>query len=214
MVNQIDHFMLAAPSLEEGEAWAEDTFGVCPAYGGEHLGLGTRNTLLSLGEVYLEIIVPDPTQDLAGTFGEKLSKLSEPGLVTWAVQGNLNEISAGLIANGMQSIGPKRTERRTAEGELLVWDLLFAIDGAHGLQMPFFIDWLDCPHPAAMNPYAGRFSSIQLTTLDANSLSRLLAGIDLDIEVTEGEPSMTVEIESNGLVKLTSNAETITLSLI
>ena len=106
LANIIDHFMFAAASLEAGMTWAEETFGVTPAYGGEHVGLGTRNTLLSLGDTYLEIIVPDSEQDLTGTFGEKLSRLPEPALVSWVVQGDLNEISARLSANGINLLDP------------------------------------------------------------------------------------------------------------
>ena len=61
MVNQNGHFMLAAASLEESEAWDEESFGVSPAYyGGEHLGLGKRYTSLLVGEVYLEDILAAP----------------------------------------------------------------------------------------------------------------------------------------------------------
>ena len=90
LANLIDQFMFAVASLEAGTTSAEETFGVTPAYGGEHVGLGTRNTLLSLGDTDLEIIVPDPEQDLIRMFCEKLSRLSEPALVAWAVQGDLN----------------------------------------------------------------------------------------------------------------------------
>ena len=52
--------MYAVASLDEGMEWAADTFGVPAAYGGEHVDLGTRNALLSLGSTYLEIIGPVP----------------------------------------------------------------------------------------------------------------------------------------------------------
>ena len=93
MNTRIDHFMYAFPSLEAGSAWAEGVFGVAPAYGGEHVGLGTRNALLSLDSAYLEIIVPDPAQSLGGTFGERLAALSDGGLVTWAAEGDRADLS-------------------------------------------------------------------------------------------------------------------------
>ena len=72
--------MYAVPSLNDGLSWAKDTFGVEPSYGGEHIGLGTRKALLSLGNSYLEIITPDATQPNKGTFGERLANLSEGAL--------------------------------------------------------------------------------------------------------------------------------------
>ena len=80
--------------------------------------------------------------------------------------------------------------------------------------MPFFIDWLDCPHPVTMNSEAGTFKSIRLRSPDSNGLSRALESVDLEIEVTEGKPAITVEIESRGLVMLTSPADTRALSVI
>ena len=85
----VDHLQyVTADVAATSEALAE-RLGVRPAGGGSHLGLGTRNTLLSLGEdVYLEVIGPDPQQDVqhpATRFP------AEPLLRGWAVQTRASE---------------------------------------------------------------------------------------------------------------------------
>ncbi len=214
MAARIDHFMYAVASLDDGIEWAGDTFGVAPAYGGEHVGLGTRNALMSLGSAYLEIIAPDPAQPVAGTLGEQFAGLTSGGLVTWAAEGDLSAIAAALSDCGVTTVGPNRTQRQTAEGELLVWELLFPSRSAHGMRMPFFIDWLQCPNPRDTNPVGGEFQSLTITTPDAADLQRTLAAIGLEVPVAEGEPALAVSIAArDGEVVLASTAETSRLSM-
>jgi len=205
----IDHFMYAAPSLDEGIAWATEVFDAAPAYGGEHVGLGTRNALLSLGDTYLEIIAPDPAQALDGTMGGRFAAMQSGGLVTWAARGDLNAIAAVLENLNIDCRGPSRTERKTAEGAVLVWDLLFPAAGQFGSRMPFFIDWLECPHPAHTNPVGGQFKQLTLSLPDPAGLQQVLAQLELDLTVAQGEPGLSLTIAtSNGEIELHSTAET------
>lgn len=210
MANRIDHFMYAVAALEDGIAWAADMFGVAPAYGGEHVGLGTRNALLSLGETYLEIIAPDPAQAPAAGLGQRFGELEEGGLVTWAVQGGLADIARRLNASGVETLGPNRTERRNAHGELLVWELLFPTRTAYGARMPFFIDWLACAHPSGTNPRGGEFRSLTIVDPDAAGLRKILGLIGLDeVTIVEGDPALSIDVETaKGTVTLSSTAET------
>ena len=209
---ELDHLMWGAPSLEEGVAEAERLFGVAPAPGGVHPGLGTQNALLSLGDrVYLEIIAPDPAQNLAGTFGERIAGLSECGLITWAAQASgLAGIAGRAAEMAVTARGPVPTERLTPDGDLLKWELLFL--GGHqfpGL-VPFFIDWLDTPHPATTNPVAGRFASLEISTPDAEELTVFFNGLGMSVPVQAAE---TVDISAvietdNGEVRLSKASGT------
>ena len=238
---KIDHFMYAVADLDEGMAWTEEVFGVAPAFGGSHEGLGTRNALLALragapkrrrassrrelagadgmgrntepargfgalDDTYLEIIAPDPVQSVESQMVTGMAAMSAGGLVTWAAQGDL-ALTKGLLEEaGIPSAGPVETRRRTADGGLLVWDLLFPQGGGYG--MPFFIDWRESPHPATTAPGGGELVSFAISSPEAAELGAVLAGLGLEVEVSEGEPEMTVAIKgAKGLVELVSTEE-------
>ena len=215
MSARIDHFMYAVPDMDRGIAWAADLFGVEPAYGGEHVGVGTRNALLSLGDTYLEIIAPDPQQSLSGNMGEKFAALSTGGLITWAVQGELASIASTLKQGGVKTRGPKRTERKTTDGTLLVWELLFPMDSRFGGRMPFFIDWLDCEHPSKTNPVAGELVGLSITSPQADELNQLFQSIGLEQSVEAAEEShLSVHIQTpGGALELASTDETRLISM-
>ena len=202
----IDHFMYAVSDLDDGMAWAEAAFGVAPIFGGSHEGLGTRNALLSLGDTYLEIIAPDPVQSVESQMVTGMTAMSAGGLVTWAAQGDLVATKGLLEEAGIPSTGPVETRRRTADGGLLVWDLLFPQGGGYG--MPFFIDWRESSHPATTTPVGGELASFAISTPDAGDLAAVLTGLGLGVEVAAGEPGMTVVIEgAKGPVELVSTEE-------
>ena len=203
---KLDHFMYAVADLDDGMAWADDAFGVAPVFGGSHEGLGTRNALLSLGDTYLEIIAPDPGQSVESPMVTGMTAMSDGGLVTWAAQGDLAMTKALLEEAGISSAGPVETRRRTAEGSLLVWDLLFPQGGGYG--MPFFIDWRESPHPASTTPVGGELASFGISTPGAGELGAVLAGLGLGVDVSDGEPEMTIVIKgAKGTVALLSTQE-------
>ena len=58
---RLDHLAIAAETLEEGVAWAQERLGVSFMAGGKHERFGTHNQLLGLADgLYLEVIAVDP----------------------------------------------------------------------------------------------------------------------------------------------------------
>lgn len=202
--------MYAVPDLDTGLAWAQSVFDAAPAHGGAHVGLGTRNALLSLGETYLELIAPDPAQDLTGTNGERFAALAAPGLVTWAACGDLSHAAEVLGARQIETSGPRRTRRATPDGGMLEWDLLFHRAAELGGLLPFGIDWLECAHPATTNPRGGTLQQVRISTPDAAELGAILAAMRIDVQVSSGERAFEVDVAAGGgIVTLAGTAETL-----
>ncbi len=55
-----DHIAVSATTLAEGVAHVEAALGLPLAGGGQHPHMATHNRLLGLGDLYLEVIAPDP----------------------------------------------------------------------------------------------------------------------------------------------------------
>lgn len=216
MTLTIDHLMWGAPDLALGVAEAQKLFGVEPAPGGAHPGLGTRNALLGLGDsVYLEIIAPDPDQDLRGTLGKRLQTLDDCALVTWAAGcGDLPALANSSAAQGLKVRGPIRAQRQTLSGDLLEWELLFL--GGHEFPslVPFFIDWLQTPHPATQAAPAGQFLELVLRSPQHAELAAVLKGLDVSVRVENAAaPELEARIQVGGaVIALTSSAQTVGLS--
>ena len=178
----IDHLMWACADLDTGIARLADLTGITAAFSGSHTGQGTRNALLSLGgDCYLEIIAPDPEQTLQGTFGGRLAKLTSSGLLSWAIAcRNLARYRLELNHSGHFTTNVQTTTRENPAGEALTWQLLFVgqVPGA-----PFFIDWLDCAHPATTSPLGCKLKSLIVRAPDVSRLAPLVGKVDrLSIE--------------------------------
>src|SRR2546429_7923807 len=150
----LDHILLGCSDLERGIAFVEEHSSFRAAFGGVHPGRGTQNALLSLGtRRYLEIIAPDPHQNISDERAIKLKKLTEPRLVGWAAHpGDIQVLAADLAKSGVAAEGPTPGSRKRPNGSVLHWKTLNLKDDANGL-LPFFIEWsADSLHPSAEAP--------------------------------------------------------------
>lgn len=217
-MTQLDHIMYACPDLQTGIDEIYALTGVMPVMGGSHPGVGTRNALLSLdNHQYLEIIAPDPAQDLEGTTGQLLLDHGGTGIRSWAIAcdslANVQTLAAARNIGTRDIIDMSRT---TPDGIRLAWQLLFLTDP----HMPFFIDWLQSPHPALSTPTGCQLSAFHISashtsashTNDSHisatgpkTYQDFLSDLSLSIPVTEGENAFTAQLETpKGPVLLTT----------
>lgn len=200
MPNQLDHIVIAHPDLDLAMEEFADLTGCSPKYGGPHLGGGTHNALVSLGRsVYIELISPDPTQvnkDESSTqsnLGHRLTRVAGNTLLAWAIGSNSLDQMAGKYC-GITTAKPFDMARQQPNGETLHWRLMNLLH--HGLKgfAPFYIDWLDCVHPAATNPVAGEFVSLEITHTDQNLGA--LAADTIGVEFNTGSPNFVLNFNS------------------
>lgn len=202
-MTKLDHLMYAVPDLELGMQQIHELTGIEPIMGGSHPGVGTRNALLSFSaDQYLEIIAPDPEQNLAGTTGELLARNPNSGLRAWAVASD--DLAAVRDAAATQNVAARdiiNMARTTPDGVALAWQLLFL----HEPHWPFFIDWQNSPHPALTAPQGCQLSNFVVTTPDPQQYAALLAKLDLQVEVKEGTFGFSAKLTTpNGVVELPS----------
>lgn len=196
----VDHLVYAAPDLAEGVRIIEELLGVTATPGGQHLGLGTRNYLVSLGdEVYLEIIGPDPDQptpDRPRPFG--IDDLTEPRLVTWAAKGTgLAGLTASAAAAGMELGEVMEMSRRKPDGSLLTWELTSPFAPRADGVVPFLIDWLDSTHPADELPAGPRLVDFRIEHPEPEVIRTALDAIGSGVVVVESrEPGLVAWIRT------------------
>ena len=196
----LDHFILGCDDLDRGVAFVEQRTGVRAAFGGVHPGRGTRNALLSLGERrYLEIMAPDPAQNVApgapvpGSRPSQIAKLRElrePRLVGWAAHpGDLETFAARLRDARIEFEGPRAGSRQRPDGKILHWKTLALKDDKDGL-LPFFIEWsADSIHPSSDAPKGCKLTHFAVVTPNTGDLTKIAEPLQVDMPIASGDKS-------------------------
>lgn len=215
-MNQLDHIVIAAHSLEQGVAWLEDKLGVRLPAGGSHPSMATHNHLMQLGEQsYLEVIAINP-QAAAPAWPRwfeldqgllRAAIEQQPRLITWVMNtGNLQRLR--------QSAGFDIGKPTLLSRDQLSWEIALTDDGrllADGL-LPYCLQWHSSPHPSkAMADLGCRLKSLTLCHNRADWLSKRLAALGASHLVRvkpladQQAPYLSAEIECpRGLVTIDS----------
>jgi hypothetical protein len=173
----------ATPTLAETVELVHKGVGVRPIEGGRHVGLGTRNYLMSLGEgSYLELIGRD--QDQAGYAGDLpfgMDSLAHPRLVSWALRvDGIDGFVSDVRRSGFDPGEVVAMSRRTPDGRELRWRLTRSNRSASPDLFPFLIDWGDTPHPSTTSAQGAKLEGFHLESPEPQRLSRVLAILAVD----------------------------------
>lgn len=198
----LDHLVIAARTLEEGQAWLEGRLGAALQPGGQHALFGTHNRLLSLGpQAYLEVIAVDPQAPAPPRprwFGldtpEMKARLEAgPALIHWVAR----------VPGPLE--GPDALELSRGENR---WTLTVPPDEALPLGgvAPSLIAW-HTPAPPTRLPDSGvRLVSLHLGLPQPDALRDLLRDLNFagPVEVYEApQPELRAMLETeSGLVEL------------
>ena len=201
--HQPDHIVYFVPDLDKAYDMFETNWGVRPKFGGQHVGRGSHNALLSLGNgSYIEIIAPDPTQPTppnARSFG--MDSLSEAKLVTWAVGTTHIEASVSQAQSAGYDPGAiLPSSRLRSDGVLMQCKLTRSPEAAAGTTpkgdwlIPFLIDWGNTPHPSNNNPTGCTLLEVKATHPNPESIRKMLAAIQVECAVEKGDKAQLIAI--------------------
>lgn len=187
----IDHIVFLVPDIDHYVTDFARITGVTPVFGGVHAHMGTKNYLVRLDSgdgnpEYLEFLGLDAAQShlnpSATTFGVgRYGPTPYPHLLTWAVHpGNLEDVSAGATARGIEVGAVENWSREAPDGTLLKWRVAFNPKLPYGGLQPFLIDWGSTPHPSS-NPQLDtlRVLDFRLEHPSPDELSRTLTVLGL-----------------------------------
>lgn len=190
----LDHFAVAAGSLDEGVDYVEAALGLPLAPGGRHAAMGTHNRLLGLGDTYLEVIAIDPMAPHPGR--RRWFALDDftgrPRPTNWIAR--TDDLAAALALAPPGAGTPVDLERGDLSWRMAVpEDGRLPFDGAY----PALIQWISGRHPARRLPEErARLKALEVQHPDAPALRDALTPLfdPLPVTLYEGPFALRAEI--------------------
>lgn len=178
----LDHIAVGCRDLNTGSAWVEQTLGVALQPGGKHGHYGTHNQLLSLGDVYLEVIAPDPQANPGRPRWFNLDNFTgAPRLSNWICQTDDLQTALSHSPLGVGQAVP------LDRGDLH-WQIAVPKDGSLPMQggWPTLLEWAPgTKHPSArLEDHGCRLRSLEVQHPEALGIAELLNRQLADIRVT------------------------------
>jgi hypothetical protein len=151
-MNDLDHIVIAADSLQQGVDYLQRSLGVEIPPGGKHQSMATHNHVMQLGnDAYIEVIAIDPdgeTPRHPRWFGLDTPQMraairEQPRLITWVI--NTPDLQSLAKQAGFDIGTPTKLSR-----DNLSWEFALPDDGrllGAGM-LPYCIQWHSSPHPS------------------------------------------------------------------
>jgi hypothetical protein len=197
VISHVDHLVYATPDLDASIRDLESLLGVLASVGGRHLGCGTRNALIAIGDrAYLEVIGPDPDQPTPnGPRWFDIDAIDQPRLVTWAA--HATDLDRFVATTGVPLGAVADGSRLREDGVTLSWRLtnpdVMLGDGV----VPFFIDWGMSPHPSATATHGPRLTDLRGEHPAPDDTRALLAQLDIPLAITTASrPALVATLQT------------------
>lgn len=200
-MRSIDHIVLAVPHLEAACTLINDLTGVQAVFGGRHLGQGTQNALLHLGDAcYLEILAVDPkNKQVPSPRWMGVDLISQPRITRWALRSDDLESDQAILRAYHPEMGHAwRGERHTASGDLLSWNMILPLPSPEIELMPFMVDWEgSAAHPAEGLELGCYGARLQLQHPEPAGIQAALFDLGWNTPVSRGpQPRIQLEFQS------------------
>ncbi|EAR49681.1 hypothetical protein OG2516_03463 [Oceanicola granulosus HTCC2516] len=192
---RLDHIAVCCADLAEGVAATEAALGVALGPGGRHARFGTHNRLLGLGDIYLEVIAPEPGAEVAGPRWFGLDHAGAPRLGNWICA--VPDLDAAL------AVAPPGLGRAVPleRGELH-WRIAVPEDGGlpDGGAFPTLLEWgAGVTPPAARLPDSGcRLARLEVSHPEAERIAAALPLEDGRIAFRTGPVGLAALIDTPG----------------
>jgi hypothetical protein len=203
MSEALDHIVWVCDDLERGTRRFESLTGVQPLFGGVHASGLTQNALVGLGgRRYFEILAPATgASDNDDDWTRSARAAREPHVLTYCLRSPLalTDLARAATAQGWQHAGVQSNGRSRPDGVRLRWQWFAPIVEPFGPAFPFFIDWLDSPHPSesALPQEPGRgvtLARFRVGHPQAAALAQALAIMGVSVD-TYHSPSTTFRVQ-------------------
>ena len=178
---RLDHVIYGTADLDVAQRRIETELGLNVRPGGHHVGQGSHNRIVPLGDGYLELMaIDDPEEAATNLFGQVLLEvLAVERLVAWAVQ--VSDVDA--VAERLGT--PLVEVRRDTLGAYVTG----VQEALREPTLPFFIGANDRgPRPGEALD-AGGLTWIEVAG-DAGRLRDWLGDAELPVHVVEGDPAV------------------------